>query len=186
MVVALANFVPRTGQEVDCITELGTHCLAWTDDSSSEEEGKQMQEEDDMHEQTQEEDDMHEQMQEEDEHPLWEDNKHGEVEGWGEPNPKALPGNQMCCQGEVEPGMELWRQSWEWASIMDEEQPLTFKDLRLDSDHSTLCSTPLEPGLPEDVMEVHTPDLELQALWTGGVGGAILLYVNLLAFSAVL
>ena len=30
---------------------------------------------------------------------------------------------------------------------MDEEQPLTFDDLLLDSDHSTLCLTPLEPGL---------------------------------------
>ena len=47
---------------------------------------------------------------------------------------------------------------------MDDEQPLTFDDPRSDSDRSTLCSTPLEPGLPEDVVEVHMPDSELQAL----------------------
>ena len=47
---------------------------------------------------------------------------------------------------------------------MDDEQPLTFDDPWLDSDHSTLCSTLLELGLPEGAMEVHTPDLELQAL----------------------
>ena len=47
---------------------------------------------------------------------------------------------------------------------MDDEHPLAFDDLRSDSDRSTLCSTPLEPGLLEDVMEVHAPDLELKAL----------------------
>ena len=47
---------------------------------------------------------------------------------------------------------------------MDDKQPLTFNDLRSDSDCSTLCSTLLEPGLLEDVMEVHAPDSELQAL----------------------
>ena len=96
MVVTLANFVPRAGQEADRITELGTHCLAWTDDCSLEEEGKEMQEEDDMHEQMQEEDDTHEQMQE-DEHkpsPLLEDNECGEVEGRGESDPKASPGDE--------------------------------------------------------------------------------------------
>ena len=74
MVVALANFVPHTSQEADRIAELGTCRLAWTDDSSLEEEGKEMQEEDDTHEQ----------VQEGDEHippPLSEDNEHGEVEG---------------------------------------------------------------------------------------------------------
>ena len=74
MAVVLANFVPHASQEADRIAELGTHCLAWTDDSSLEEEGEEMQEEDDVHEQA----------QEGDEHippPLLEDNKHGEVEG---------------------------------------------------------------------------------------------------------
>ena len=47
---------------------------------------------------------------------------------------------------------------------MDDKLPLAFDDPQSDSDHSTLCSTPLEPGLPEDVMEVHVPDSELQAL----------------------
>ena len=35
---------------------------------------------------------------------------------------------------------------------MDDEQPLTFNDPWSDSDHSTLCLTPLEPGLLEDVI----------------------------------
>ena len=39
MAVALANFVPCADQEADCIAELGTCCLAWTDDSSSKEKG---------------------------------------------------------------------------------------------------------------------------------------------------
>ena len=40
MVVALVNFVPHASQEVDRITELGTHCLlAWTDESSLEDQG---------------------------------------------------------------------------------------------------------------------------------------------------
>ena len=47
---------------------------------------------------------------------------------------------------------------------MDDEQPLTFDNLWSDSDRSTLCLTLLEPGLPEDVVEVHALDLELQAL----------------------
>ena len=74
MAVALVNFVPHAGQEADRIAELGTCRLAWTDDSSWEEEGEEMQEEDDMHGQ----------MQEGDEHippPLLEDSKHREVEG---------------------------------------------------------------------------------------------------------
>ena len=47
---------------------------------------------------------------------------------------------------------------------MDDEQPLAFDDPRSDSDCSTLCSTLLEPGLLEDVVEVHTLDSELQVL----------------------
>ena len=102
MVVMLAIFVPHAGQEADHITELGTHHLAWTDDSSSEEEGEEMQEEDDAHEQT----------WEGEEHippSLLEDNERGEVEGRGEPNPKAPPGDETCGQGEAEPEMEPQR-----------------------------------------------------------------------------
>ena len=94
MAVALVNFVPRAGQEADHITELGARRLAWTDDSSSEEEGEEMQEEDDTceemqeeddtHDETQEEDDVHKETWEADEHippPHLEDNEHGRVEG---------------------------------------------------------------------------------------------------------
>ena len=60
MVVTLANFLPCASQEADHITELRTcHLLAWMDESSLEDEGKEMQEEDDAHEQMQEEDDEH-------------------------------------------------------------------------------------------------------------------------------
>ena len=142
MMVMLANFVPCTPQEADRITELGTrHLLALTDNSSLEEEGKQMQEECDK--------------PEEDKH---------KVEGWGESDPRVPPGDEMHRQGESKLEMEPQRRSWEWASIMDDEQPLTFNDPQSDSDCSTLCSTPLEPGLPEDAVEVHAPDSELQAL----------------------
>ena len=57
---------------------------------------------------------------------------------------------------------------------MDDEQPLTFDNPRLDSDAtvggcSPMHSTPQEPGSPEDAMEVHVQDSEVGAL----------LYVNL-------
>ena len=57
---------------------------------------------------------------------------------------------------------------------MDDEQPLTFDNPRLDSDAtvggcSPMHSTPQEPGSPEDAMEVHMQDSEVEAL----------LYVNL-------
>ena len=42
---------------------------------------------------------------------------------------------------------------------MEDEQPLAFDDPRSDSERSTLCST-----MAEDVVEVHMPDSELQAL----------------------
>ena len=83
MVVALANFVPCASQEVDRITEAGAHCLTWTDDYSSEEEGEEMQEEDDTCEEMQEEDDVHKETWKADERippPHLEDNEHGEVE----------------------------------------------------------------------------------------------------------
>ena len=99
--VTLANFVPHASQEADRIVELGTHCLlAWTDESSSEDQGKEMQEEDDVHEQTQEGDD------ERIPPPLLEDNEHEEVEGWGESNPEALPGDETCGHGEDKPETE--------------------------------------------------------------------------------
>ena len=71
----------------------------------------------------------------------------------------ALESNELGCTSAIE--HEICIENG--ASIMDNEQPLAFDDPRSDSDHSTLCSTPLEPGLPEDVMEVHAPDSELQA-----------------------
>ena len=161
MVVTLANFAPHTSREADHITELGTcHLLAWTDDSSSEDDDEQAQEDDD--EQVWEEDDK--QMQEE-------DDEHKETEERGESKPQVPPHNEMHGRDEAEQGMETWRRSWEWASIMDDEQPLTFNDPWSDSDHSILCLTLLEHGLLEDVVEVHVLDLELQALWVGGTKG---------------
>ena len=48
MAVMLANFVPRVPQEVDCVTELGAHCLlGWADDSPSEGDDEQTQKEED-------------------------------------------------------------------------------------------------------------------------------------------
>ena len=89
MAVVLVNFVPHTGQEADRIAELETRHLAWTDESPLEEEGKEMQEEDDVHEQTQEGDDEHIPP------PLLEENECEEVEGRGESNPEVPPGDEM-------------------------------------------------------------------------------------------
>ena len=101
MAVTLANFVSHASQEVDRITELGTRCLlAWTDESSLEEEGEEMQEEDDTHEQMQEGDDEHIPP------PLLEDKEREEVEGRGESNPEVPPGDEMHRWGEAEPEME--------------------------------------------------------------------------------
>ena len=98
MAVALAKFVPSAHQEADCITELGTcHLLAWTDESSLENEGEETQEEEDECIPP----------------PLLEDNECGQVEGWGESNPEAPPGNEKRGWGEAEPEMELRRRSWE-------------------------------------------------------------------------
>ena len=101
--------------------------IGWTDESSSEDQGKEMQEEDDVHEQTQERDDERVPP------PLLEDKEHEEVEGWGESNPEALPGDETCGHGEDKPEMEPRRQAWEWASIMEDEQlngPITRKHVR--------------------------------------------------------
>ena len=51
---------------------------------------------------------------------------------------------------------------------MDDEQPLAFDDLWLDSDATVSgcspgCSTPQVPGLPQDTMEVHAWDSEVEA-----------------------
>ena len=88
MVVVLVNFVPHAPQEADCITELRTHCLlAWTDESSSEEEGEQMQEEGGEPK----------------------EDEHEEVEEWAESNPETLPGDEMCRWGKAKPEMEPQR-----------------------------------------------------------------------------
>ena len=82
MAIAMANFVPHGPQEVDHIAELGTcRLLAWTDSSSEEEEGEQMQEEGDEPE----------------------EDEGKEVEGWEESNPEALPSDETCGQGEAKP-----------------------------------------------------------------------------------
>ena len=52
---------------------------------------------------------------------------------------------------------------------MDNEEPLAFDDPRSDSDAtvgccSSMCSTPQEPGLPQDAVEVHVQDSEVEAL----------------------
>ena len=88
MVVASENFVPHTPQEADCITELGIRCLlAWTDNSSLEEEGEQMQEEGDNPK----------------------EDEHKEVEGCGKSNPEAPPGDEMHRWGEAKQEMEPQR-----------------------------------------------------------------------------
>ena len=63
MAVTLVNFVPCVPQEVDCIMELGAHCLlGWADDSPSEEDDEQTQEEEDKPE-----GDEHKKVEEQDE-----------------------------------------------------------------------------------------------------------------------
>ena len=85
MVVALANFVPRTPQEVDCITELRTCCLlGWIDGSSMEEEDEQMQEED---------------VEPEGDEP--EGDEHEEIEGWVETNPEPPSSDATHKQGKT-------------------------------------------------------------------------------------
>ena len=75
MAVTLANFVPRASQGADRIAELSTHhLLAWTNDSSEEEEGKQMQEKD---------------VKLDGDEP--EEDEHEEIEGGGNQTPKHRP-----------------------------------------------------------------------------------------------
>ena len=149
--VALANFVPRVPQEVDCVTERGAcHVLGWANDSPSEEDDEQTQEEED--EQTQEEEDEQE------------GDECKEAEEWEEENPADLEE-----QGETGLEADPWRRSWEWGSMMDDEQPLAFDDLQSDSDtmiggSCPACSTPQVPGSPQDAVEVHAQDSEVEAL----------------------
>ena len=153
--VTLANFVPHAPQEMDHIMELETnHLLGWTDDSSSEEEDKQTQEED---------------VKPEGDKP--EGDEHKEIEGWGETYAKLPSSDVTCGQGKTKLQIKPPRWSWECVAIMDDEQPLAFNDPWSDSDHSPVHLTPLELGPPEDAMEVHVWDPEVEAFWASGVGG---------------
>ena len=143
-VVVLANFVPCILQEADHITELGACCfLGLADDSPSEEEDD-------------------EQMQEEDDEP--EGDEREEAEEWEEKDP-----TNMEEQGKMGLEADPQRQSQEWGSIMDDEQPLAFDDLWSDSDatiggYSPVHSTPQVPRWSQDTVEVHAWDSEVEAL----------------------
>ena len=96
--------------------------------------------------------------------------EHKEAEEWEEEDPTDLEE-----QGETGLETNPQRQSWEWGSIMDDEQPLTFDNPWSDSDttvsdHSPACLTPQVPGSPQDTVEVHAWDSEVEALWAGGAG----------------
>ena len=143
MAVILANLVPCIPQEADCIAELrARHLLGWADDSPLEEDDEQTQEEEDEPE----------------------GDEHEEAEEQEQEDPTNLEE-----QGKMGLGADPWRQSWEWGSIMDDEQPLTFNDLRSDSDTTVgdcflAHSTPQVPGSPQDAVEVHAWDSEVEAL----------------------
>ena len=139
--MALANFAPHVSQEAACIAGLGTCQLVSWPNSSSEEEDEQEDEEE----------------------------EHVEQEEAG----SELPlGGAELEQGETgqETKPRRRRQSWEWGSIMDEEEPLTFDDLRSDSDITAGCCspvrlTPQELGSPrETAVEVHARESEVEAL----------------------
>ena len=161
--VALANFVPHIPQEVARIARLrARHLMSWPDDSSLEEEGEdgQAEEEDEDDGQVEE-----EEGEREEEDPM-------DMEEHGEANPEPSSGSAGLKQGEMEQEAEPWRrrQSWEWGSIMDEEEPLTFDELRSDSNatvggHSPVHSTLQELGSPQETaVEVHMWDSEVEAL----------------------
>ena len=151
MAVTLENFMAHVPQEVDHVTELrARHLLGWADDSLSAEDEEQTQEEED------------EQTQEEEDEP--EGGEHEEAEEQEEEDPANLEE-----QGETGLEAEPQRQSLEWGSMIDNEQPLTFDDLWPDSNtmiggHSPVCLTPQVPGSPQDAMEVHVWDSEVKAL----------------------
>ena len=122
------------------IARLGAcHFMSWPNDSSLEEEDDgQVEEEDD---------------EQEDDEP--EGDEHEEAEGQGEVGPKSPSNGTVLEQGKTEQEVEPrgQRRSWEWGSIMDEEEPLTFDDLWLDSDATVGGRTPVrstlqEPGSP--------------------------------------
>ena len=143
MAVMLVNFVPCIPQEADRVMELGARCLlGWADDSPSEEDDEQTQEEEDEPE----------------------GNEHEEAEEREEEDPTDLEE-----QGETELGADPRRRSWEWGSIIDDDQPLTFNNPQSDSDtmvggHSPACLTPQVPGSPQDAVEVHVQDSEVEAI----------------------
>ena len=88
MAVTLANFVPCIPQKVDCVAELGAHCLlGWADNSPSEEDDEQTQEEEDEPE----------------------GDEHKEAEEQEEEDPTNLEE-----QGEMGLGADPRRRSWEW------------------------------------------------------------------------
>ena len=143
MVVVLVNFVPHVPQEADHIVELGAHrLLDWADNSPSEEDDEQMQEEEDKPE----------------------GEEHKEAEEWEEEDPTNLEE-----QGETGLEADPQRRSWEWGSIMDDEQPLAFDDPQSDSDATVGGCSPVHltlqvPGLSQDAVEVHVQDSEVEAL----------------------
>ena len=155
--VVLVNFIPRTPHEVAHIAGLRTCCLmSRLDDSYSEEEG-----------------DNDGQAEEG-------DYGDGQAEGEGgdleEDDPADLEepgelssGGMGLEQGEMEREADPQRRSREWGSILDNEEPLAFEDPWSDSNTtvsgcSPVCLTPQEPGSPQDVMEVHTQDSEVEVL----------------------
>ena len=155
--VVLANYVPCIPQEAAHITELGAHCLVgWPNNSSSEEEDDEQTEEEDG--------------EQEGDEP--EGDEHEEAERQGEADPESPSSGTALEQGETEQEVEpRGRQRlWEWGSIMDEEEPLTFDDPRSDSDAtvggcSPMCSTLQELGSPQETaVEVHAQDSEVEAL----------------------
>ena len=152
--IALANFIPCTPHEAACIAELGMcHLVGWLDDSSEEEEG----------------DDDGKVEEGNDDGQVEEgDYGNGEAEGEGGDTEEEDPTN-LEEQGEMGLEANPQRQSQEWGSIMDDEQPLAFDDPRLDSDATVsgrfpVHSTPQELGSSQDAVEVHVQDSEVEAL----------------------
>ena len=109
--------------------------MSWPNDSSSEEEDDGQVEE------------------EEDEQDEEEDPTDGEEQGEVSPEPSS--GIMGLEQGKTKQEVEPWgqRQSWEWGSIMEEEESLAFDDPQSDSNttvggHSPVRLTPQELGSP--------------------------------------
>ena len=141
--VVLANFVPHTADEAARIASLGAHCLvSWPDDSSQEEDAEPEEEED-------------------------AEPKDGEEMGVASPEPS--PGGTALKEGETEEA-KPHRCRWEWGSIMDEEEHLTFDDLWSDSNATISGCSPVrltlwELGSPgETTVEVHARESEVEEL----------------------